>query len=237
MNSPLRRHFCSFVVGLLAISAGNSSGELIVYENTNPDLETLTYYQGGNGLMVLGQSLNVTRSANDQPALGELPVGSLLISWFQGNDRRNGNWIYMGSGTSTLLARADDLVDVIDPYTLHPVGHIAPGDFDDGRSIGADSNWTFGWATMHTSVTTAPTDEGVYFTDERFVIGLQFVMDDGVHYGFAELTRTQFIAGDELSIKYRPVRWGYETTAGVAIPSVGTGCVFLMGLGGVRRRR
>lgn len=240
MNSPHdRRSVYVIAVSMIAAfaCAESADAQLVTFENTNPDLETLTYYQGGGGLKVLGQSLNVTRSADDQPAFGELPVGSLLISWFQSNDRRFGNWIWMGTGRNTLVARADELVDVIDPITDHPVGYIAPSDFDDGRIIGEDSNWAFGWVAMHTSVSTAPTDEGVYFTDETFTIGLQFMMDDGFHYGFVEMTRTLFDAADPLSIQYRPARWGYETTAGVAVPSVGTGVVMLLGMGGVRRRR
>lgn len=236
MNSPLHRLLC-VSIGLLALGAGNAAGELVVYENTNPDLETLTYYQGGNGLMVLGQSLDVTRSADDQPALGELPIGSFMISWFPANDRRYGNWIWMGTGRSTLVAQADGFVDVIDPKTNFPVGYRGPGDFDDGRMIGDDTNWAFGWVAMHTSVSTAPTPEGVYFTDETFTIGLQFLMDDGFHYGFAEMTRSVFDPSDPLSIEFRPVRWGYETTAGVGVPSAGSAVALLMGLGGVRRRR
>lgn len=240
MNSPHHRFsglLSVLLLGLGGVGVESARGELITFENTNPDLESLAYYQGGNGIEVLGQSLNVTRSADDQPGLGELPVGSFLITWFQGTDRRFGNWIWMGTGRNTLVARADELIDVIDPITSDPVGYIGLGDFDDGREIGEDSNWNFGWVAMHTSVSTAPTSEGVYFTDETFTIALQFMMDDGFHYGFAEMTRTQFDPLDPLSISYRPVRWGYETTAGVAIPSVGTGVVMLMGLGGVRRRR
>ncbi|MBO6512944.1 MAG: hypothetical protein JJ974_03120 [Phycisphaerales bacterium] len=237
MTSPLLRRSCALSVGLSVLAAANAAGELVVFENTNPDLETLTYYQGGNGLEVLGQSLDVTRSAHDQPALGELPVGSFMIAWFQGNDRRFGDWIWMGTGRSTLVAQADEFVDVIDPKTNFPVGYRAPGDFDDGSEIGEDSNWAFGWVAMHTSIPTAPTDEGVYFTDETFTIGLQFLMDDGFHYGFAELSRTAFDPNDPLSIEFRAVRWGYETTAGVGVPSVGSAAALLMGLGGVRRRR
>lgn len=240
MNSPHHRY--SRLLSVLLLSAGmvsveSARGELITFENTNPDLDSLAYYQGGNGLEILGQSLNVTRSADDQPEFGELPVGSFLITSFEGTDRRFGNWIWMGTGRNTLVARADELIDVIDPITSDPVGYIGLGDFDDGREIGENTNWNFGWVAMHTSVSTAPTSEGVYFTDETFTIALQFMMDDGFHYGFAEMTRTAYVAGDALSIQYRPVRWGYETTAGVAIPSVGTGVVMLMGLGGIRRRR
>ncbi|CAE7759762.1 unnamed protein product [Symbiodinium sp. CCMP2592] len=175
---------------------------------------------------VFGQSLDVTRGAFDQPGFGEIPVGSLSIVWFEGNTHADGDWIYMGPGMNTHLARADDLIDVIDPKNLHPVGHIGPGDFDDGRLIGAESNWTPGWVTMHTSVSTAPA-KGVHFTDESFMIGLRFMMDDGLHYGYAQFERSAFIPGDPLSIQYRPVRWGYETTAGNAVPSAVGGAEFV----------
>ena len=213
-----------------------ADAELVQFVNTNPALDSLRYYEVGSMPTVFGQSLDVTRGAFDQPGFGEIPVGSLSIVWFEGNSHADGDWIYMGPGMNTHLARADDLVDVIDPKNMHPVGHIGPGDFDDGRLIGAESNWTPGWVTMHTSVSTAPA-KGVHFTDESFMIGLRFMMHDGLHYGYAQFERSAFIPGDPLSIQYRPVRWGYETTAGNAVPSVGSLSVFLIGLSGCRRRR
>jgi len=226
------------VIGLaLAGLAGVSAGDLMTFENTNPALERLSYYQAGDGIFVLGQSLNVTRGAFDQPAMGELPGGSLLISWFAGFDDVDGDWIFMGPGFNSHIARADELVDVVDPYSNHPVGYIAPADFDDGHSIGDDTNWADSWVAMHTSVSTAPS-KGIHFTDESFTIGIRFLLDDGLHYGFAEMTRTEFVEGDPLSIGYRPARWGYETTAGVAVPGAGTVGVLMLGLGaGLKRRR
>lgn len=228
---PLIPLFC---VGALVTQPVDA--ELIRFVNTNPDLEALRYYEVGSAPTVFGQSLDVTRGAFDQPSFGEIPVGSLSIVWFEGINRVEGDWIHMGPGLNTHIARADDLTEVIDPETMHPVGHIGPGDFDDGKLIGEGSNWTHGWVAMHTSVSTAP-PEGVYFTDQSFVIGLRFLMDDGLHYGYAQFERSTFIPGDRLSIQYRPVRWGYETTAGVAVPSVGSTYVLLFGLTGCRRRR
>lgn len=231
---------CVFLhLGLASVIPPIGLAELVTFENTNPSLETLRYYQAADGIGVLGQSLNVTRGAFDQPELGALPVGSIMIAWFGERSPRDGDWIYMGSGLNTTLARADELVEVIDPFTLNPVGYIGAGDFDDGQAIGKHTNWTDGWVGMHARVDTAP-DEGVYFTDESFTIGIRFTMSDGVHYGFAEMTRTAFEAGNPLSIKYRPVRWGYETTPGVAVPGVGSSMVLGMcfaGMCGVRRRR
>ena len=217
--------------------ASGAVGDLITFENTNPEIERLTYYQAGDGISVLGQSLNVTRGAFDQPAMGELPGGSFLISWFAGFDEVDGDWIYMAAGYNSHVARADDLVDVIDPYSNHPVGYIAPEDFEGGQSIGDDTNWADSWVAMHTSVSTAPS-KGIHFTDESFTIGIRFLLNDGLHYGFAEMTRSEFVDGEPLSIGYRPVRWGYETTAGVAVPGASTAGLLVLGIGaGIRRRR
>ncbi len=225
------------MIGLVfAGFAGGAAGDLVTFENTNPSFDRLEYFQIGEGISVMGQSLNVTRGAFDQPEIGDLPGGSVLISWFQGFDEVDGDWIFMGPGFNSHIARADELVDVIDPYTNHPVGFIAPADFDDGQTIGGDTNWADAWVAMHTSVSTAPS-KGIHFTDESFTIGIQFLLNDGLHYGFAEMTRTAFVDGDPLSIGYRPVRWGYETTAGVAVPGAGTALVLGFGLGGMLRRR
>ncbi|MFK7759725.1 MAG: hypothetical protein AB8C13_07260 [Phycisphaerales bacterium] len=240
MSPHTTNHFCSAMLSasvLAAISAGHAAGELIVFENTNPAMDLVEYYEVGPGYSVLGRGIDVTRSAFDQPTNGELPTGSFMIARFESAFPVEGDWTLLGTGLNTNIARADELIDVIDPYTNSPVGAIAPADFDDGRSVGADTNWTLGWVNMHVDIGTAPTAEGIYFTDESFMIGVRFTMDDGVHYGFAEMTRTQYIPGEPLSIGYRAIRWGYETIAGAPVPAPGSISLLSFGLLHAGRRK
>lgn len=222
----------------LALSlSGVAGGDLVTFENTNPSMETMTYFLAGNGYSELGLALDVTQSAFEQPGLGELPVGSFMFTWFEASDDVGGDWIYIGQGRNTQVSQGAELIEVIDPYTFHPVGHPGPGDLDDGQEIGESTLWAPSWVVTH-AVNSQTPSEGVFFTDESFTLGLRFVMDDGVHFGFAEMTRTGFTEGEPLSIGYRPVRWGYETTAGVSVPGVGTLWVGALGIGfGMKRRR
>ena len=213
-----------------------AGGELVVFENSNPTLTALEYYQIGDGISVVGQALDVTHDSFDQPAFGELPRGSFMIMWAAGQNAVEGDWVFMGPGFNTHIGRADELVDVIDPYSNHPVGYIAPEDFDEGGEIGESTHWADAWVTMHTSVSTAPS-KGIHFVDESFVLGIRFELDGGLHYGFAEMARTGFVDGEPLSIGYRPVRWGFETTAGVAVPGSGTIGALAIGMCGMNRRR
>lgn len=196
-------------------------GELITFENTNPALDTLAYYQVGNSFTELGQSLDVTRSAFDQPELGGIPAGSFLFAWFEAPDTTSGDWIFMGQGRNTQIGQALEHVDVTDPYTFQSVGHPGPEDYGKGQEIGESSLWAPSWLAIHAINSQTP-DGGVFFTDESFTIGVRFELDDGVHFGFAEMTRTGYTHGDPLSIGYHPVRWGYETTPGVSVPGAGT---------------
>jgi hypothetical protein len=205
---------------LLALSAPSASAELIVYKNTASDLQTLEYYLAAPGIQVLGQTLDITKPARDQPEPGLLPAGSVLIMWTRGPFDILGEFIYAGPGWNTRLAIDDESGIAIDPPTGAPIEYSIFHDFDDRLRIGGhdttEFSWFDAWVCLHADVDTAG-PEGVYFTDESFIIGVEFEIDDVTRYGFIEMERTEHIDGESHSIKWMPRRWGYESEPGVPV--------------------
>ena len=226
---------CVCLIGCLTTAARS---ELVVFENTNPAFERIPYYQSGPGFSVLGHSLCVTRSAFDQPEPGVLPERSVLILWARSPVRELGDWISMGPGYQTRASVSETPGQAVDPFTGAVIDHQVLRDHDDGSVIGPDATWSGDWSMLHANISTAPTDKGLAFTDMSFTIGLEFIMDGRTHYGFAQIERNAFDPSDPLSIDYRPVRWGYQTTAGTPVPSPGAiGLLSLCGLLSSRRVR
>lgn len=207
-------------VPLLALIGAPADAELIVFKNTDSDLQSLLYYQAAPGIQVLGQSLDITKPADAQPAPGQLPSGSLLIMWTTGPFRELGEFIYAGPGWNTKLAIDDEQGVAIDPPTGAPIGYEIFHDFDQGTTIGpqdtTEYDWFDAWVCLHADVSTAG-PEGVYFTDRSFIIGVEFLIDDETRYGFIEMERTEHIDGQSHSIKWMPRRWGYESQPGVQV--------------------
>ncbi len=199
---------------LCSIIAAPSSAELIIFKNTDSDLQTLEYYLAAPGIQILGQSLDITRAPDDQPKLGDLPSGSVLIMWTTSPFRELGEFIYAGPGLNTKLAIDDEQGVAIDPPTGAPIYYDIFHDFDKGSPIrpdpGTEYEWSGSWVCLHADVSTAG-PEGVYFTDDSFLIGVRFSVDEQTHYGFIEMERTEHVDGQSHSIKWMPRRWGYET--------------------------
>lgn len=203
----------SVAASLALVSAADAS--IVMFKNTNPALQDLTYYQSAPGIAVAGQNLLVTADAYNQPTPGTLPGGSVWIIWTHGTDLSLGEYIYIGPGHITDLAIHEDAGTVIDPPTGTPIPQDILHDFDDGQLIGnnvlSNFTWGAGWVTLHVDVSTAPTTEGLYFTDDSFIIGLRFFIGDDRHFGFIIMERTQHTPGESRSIKWKPKRWGYES--------------------------
>ena len=82
----------------LTVVAGFGSvamSEIIRFENTNPALDSLKLFDANSNNPILGQALNVTRSAFDQPEIGDLPGGSVFFLQLNGP---GGDFIWMGMG-------------------------------------------------------------------------------------------------------------------------------------------
>jgi hypothetical protein len=222
----------------LFVTSIPTHAETVTFENDNPSLLTLMMFDANPDNPLLGQSLNITRSAFDQPELGELPIGSVL---FMETSGFAGDFIFMGVGRLTLSSRANEGTFVPDPFGGFNVPYFGPTDFGIGDEVSSSSNIVDGWRMMHAR--NHLTDEqGIYSVDRSFTVGISFELDDGVHYGFAQFERSSELRNNELEINWHPIRWGYETVAGVGVNVTPTPSVFsVLCIGSItatkRRRR
>lgn len=233
MNTPL-------IASVIVVSGlcGAVSGELVVHEN-NGQIGPMRHFDPNFGqTMINGQSLNITRDAFSQPALGETPEGSVFFMHILD---LSGHFIWMGTGRLTNTVRTLEGTPIIDPGTQQPVDYFGPRDFAAGAVVDENANFVDGWRTIHgfNRYTGTP---GVFTVNEQFTVGIEFTIDDGTHYGFALFERAYEVRNGMVRVDITPVRWGYETVAGVGagvVPSPATGALLLMGgvAGSLRRRR
>ena len=220
----------------LALLCPLALGEVIHFQNTNPDLDTLKLFDANPNNPRLGQALNITRSAFDQPDIGDLPGGSIFFMQFNG---AGGDFVWMGMGRLTMIARSTKETLIPDPFAGQLIAYFGPQGFQGGDSIGTQSNFVDGFRAMH-GVNALTDEQGIFTVEESFVVGLRFELDDGFHYGYAELERTVEFHNGELDIQWHPIQWGYETIAGVEInvvPAPGVLAVGLFAILGCSTRR
>lgn len=211
-------------------------GEVIHFQNTNPDFDTLKLFDNNPNAPRLGQSLDVTRSAFDQPAIGDLPGGSIF---FMQSSGPGGDFVWMGMGRLTMTARSTKETLIPDPFAGQLISYFGPQGFEGGDAISTQSNFVDGFRTMH-GVNNLTDKLGIFTVEELFIVGIQFELDDGFHYGYAQLERTIELHDGELDIQWHPIQWGYETVAGVGInvvPAPGVLAVGLFGMLGCSIRR
>lgn len=215
---------------------GVARAELVVYENQG-QLGPMMQFDPNFGEVINGQSLNITRDAHSQPAIGETPGGSVFFMHILD---RSGDFIWMGTGRLTNTVRSNEGTPIFDPDTQQPVDFFGPRDFGIGEIVDDSANFVDGWRTIHglNRLTGIP---GVFTVDAMFTVGIEFELYDGMHYGFARFERSYEVRDDSVQVRISPVRWGYETIAGVGARVVptpsGLGLLMLGGFAGSFRRR
>lgn len=204
-------------------------GEVIRFQNTNPALDALKLFDASPFEPLLGQSLDITRNAFDQPAVGDLPGGSFFLMQFNGP---GGDFVWMGTGRLTMIAQAMVATLIPDPFAGELIPYFGPQNFQESDLISSQSNFTKGFRAMH-GVNELTSETGIFTLQEEFTIGLQFELDDGFHYGYAQLERTVEFHNGDLDIQWHPTQWGYETAAGVGITVIPAPSVLAFGLFGM----
>ena len=220
----------------LSLVSSLALGEVVRFENTNQALDSLVLFDANSTNPILGQALNVTRSAFDQPEIGDLPGGSVFFLQFNGP---GGDFIWMGMGRLSMIAQSTKETLIPDPFAGWLVPYFGPQNFQDGDKIGSQSNFTDGFRAMH-GVNNLTDEFGIFTVDETFSVGIVFEQSDGLHYGFAEFERTVELRGNQLDMQWHPIQWGYETVAGVginAIPSPSVLAIGCLGLLSCSKRR
>lgn len=189
---------------------GSAHAELIVHENRG-ELGPMMLYDPNFGDLINGQSLNITSDALSQPAIGETPEGSVFFMHILD---RAGDFIWMGTGRLTNTVRSTQGTPIIDPDTQQDVDYYGPRDFEPGAVVDETANFVEGWRAIHgfNRFTGTP---GVFTVSEQFTVGIEFQLADGTHYGFAEFARVFEVRNDFVNVEITPVRWGYESIAGV----------------------
>ncbi|MBL4699535.1 MAG: hypothetical protein JKX70_11955 [Phycisphaerales bacterium] len=229
------KHLLSAAIAL-SLLCPNALGEVIHFQNTNPAFDTLKLFDATPNKAQLGQALNITQSAFDQPEIGDLPGGSIFFMQFNG---LGGDFVWMGMGRLTMTARSTKETLIPDPFAGQLIAYFGPQGFEGGDTIGTQSNFVDGFRAMH-GVNNLTDEFGIFTVDEVFSVGIVFEQSDGLHYGFAEFERTTELHNGELDIQWHPTQWGYETVAGVgiiAIPSPSVMAIGCFGLLGCSKRK
>ncbi len=217
----------------IAVLCPIAHAEMVRYENTNEDFQTLKMY---SDLGTIGQSLDVTASPFEQPVPGLVPAGSIL---FMETHNSGGDFVWMGLGNITMAAKSTNATIVPDPWAGELVPYYGPQEFGYGDHVDESANFNDGWRMLH-GANELTDEQGVFSVDEVFTIALTFELDDGTHYGYAQLERSLKLHNGEREIEWRPLRWGYETQAGVGItivPAPGALACMLMGASCMTTRR
>lgn len=220
----------------ISILACAVHADMVYFENNNA-IGGLRAFNPNFGDTILGQSLDITSAADDQPGVGVTPSGSLFL--MQINDF-TGQYLWLGTGTVTRTAESSIATLIPTPELPFGEAYYGPELFAAGDSIGAGASFEDGWRIIHgmNNLTGAP---GVFSTDDFIVVGVEFEREGALHYGFAEFKRTIEVLNGQVDVSLAPVRWGYNDIAGesaIVIPAP-AGSLALIGLGALvtRRRR
>lgn len=220
----------------LCLASQATTAELIVHQNTNPDFGVMKLFDPNGGNTIYGQSLDITRSAFDQPVIGQTPAASLFFMHTTG---LIGDFTWMGMGNVTTTARSTIGTPIPDPWANHEVDYFGPQAFSNGDTVDAQSNFVDGWRTIHGfNHLTGPA--GIFTVAETFTVGVRFDVDGQDHYGFATFARDYDVRNGELRVEITPLRWGYETVAGLGagvVPAPGAPVLLGIGLAGAALRR
>lgn len=216
-----------------------AAAELIVFDNTNPNFSTMGQFVPNGATPILGDVLDITKSAFNQPTRGQYQTAGSLF--FMHTTGLIGDFIWLGTGTVTNTARSANPTYITDPFAGLELPYFGPVDYSDGTPIDASSNFIDGWRPIH-GVNELTDPQGIFTVDKVFTVGVEFQLTDGIHYGFARFERELRLENNELKIDLHPLQWGYETVAGVGvsvIPAPGALSITMLGLFGctIRNRR
>ena len=235
----LSRFTAPLTLTTLALFTPISAAELVVFNNTNQSFSTMSQFVPNGANPTIGDVLDLTQDAFNQPTRGAYQTsGSLLFMHTTG---LIGDFIWLGTGTVTNTAQTANPTYITDPFAGLELPYFGPVDFSDGTQINATSNFVDGWRPIH-GVNELTDPKGVFTVDEVFTVGVQFQLNDGFHYGFAQFSHELRLDNGELKIDLHPLQWGYETIAGVGvsvIPAPSAFSIAMLGLLGCsfRNRR
>jgi len=213
--------------------ATNADPDVVVFENTNNAFAwDCGWVNQDGGDWGPTQYLDLTLPLAMQTGQGtHTAIGCLKLA-DRGNSTPGGIWfqhwadpevpdsgVHFAAGEDFVLDGVDDGADIdVTPPLVMSVGDL----------VGPDLTWVrdrprpwdpYGWGmqTAHfqdATPCTAPSQ--LWFTSG--IVGVRFISDDGVHYGFVEL---EIIPAEQLwSVEWTVVRWGYrvEPDAPLTIP-------------------
>lgn len=218
----------------LALLSTGLHADMVVYENDG-SLGALKLFDPNFGHLIEGQSLDITRGVDAQPIIGETPRGSVFFMHILD---LSGDFIWMGTGSLTNTARSIEGVPIDDPLMGGQVDYFGPQHFGVGDTVDASANFVEGWRTIH-GVNDLTGTPGVFVVGELFGVGIEFQLDGGTHYGFAQFERRFEVRGGFVDVDIVPLRWGFNDTAGEAATVVPTpaGLLVLGGMGAAINRR
>lgn len=162
--------------------------------------------------------LDISLPAVDQVPMdfiGDIPDNTVVISFFPEQTSSDfGRYeIQAGSDGSILAGTVHIVHQLSDPTT--PIDFVAPAIFAPGDTIGPIQNTGEG-NTIAVNQTIEGGFDYLWFTPQRFIVGVAIQQDAGTHYGFIEFEDVRSYTTPSRR-NYQPVRWGYETNADTAI--------------------
>lgn len=205
------------LIAMLAAACGTAGADVVVFENTNPALETIQLgFQSPTGDFYPGEFLDITADASFQPVVEIPPPGAVGFFWAEGSTSGAGYTFYVTTAGSDRLARAATPASYVDGFG-GTANAFVPEDFDAGDSAGPSSIWHNAQSMLIGAHYFDP--RTVELVDDEFTVGVRFQLSGQTHYGFATFERIS-TPGD-LTPDFHPVRWGYETepSTPVVIPA------------------
>lgn len=218
---------CMFTSGAL--------GELVVFDNSNgvfdwgytgrlPDASSLSNTARGPLLSVIlpdhEQSEDVTIPQAWQQVRVWTPNDTPGLSRFFGSRTR------FVSRDITRTERSTSFEHEFTISAMHHQGTLV---------VGPNLNWANRVQFAHIGGGPFQPPSEVFVEDG--VLGLELTLDDGIHYGFMDLTfsNSENYGGMEAI----PIRWGYETVVGqpVVIPTPGSGALLICAIVVLKSRR
>ena len=227
---------------LLAAPVPAVNAAPVVFDNTDARFAWPTEVVGDSGTSPRpGAGLDVTRGPGEQPtgssgggrgtfwfSQSSFSTCSLRLCW------QHNFWSITTRGPAALAVdRAPGSTPPPHPVALSSTGVVGPDHHFHDHALAREAHFSpafGGGVTRH-------------FPDHGFV-GTRVTLDDGVHYGFIELQ----LDWANATHTARPLRWGYESEAGVPFPmsavvpepaaaAVLAGCATALSARRPRRRR
>ncbi len=217
----------SLVGAAILCSAAAAHADLVTFDNSAGVFNWRPFALQQQPGLYLDVTLPPTQSGSATP---------LSIGWSRGTQSTSDGGAPHGMSAEASARVVRSTVPVWAPlynFGNQTVALYPPQDFQAGPSIGLGLNWqqsaTLGWYY------------GLFGGDHWIVgsgfdMGLELIMNDGVHFAFAEFA----LRNGTYGIQYQPTRWGYETTPNVSVTVPAPAAWLVIGAGwcvAPRRRR